>query len=677
MSKIIKILAGLIIVVIITFVVVISLIDVNQYRDDVVTIVEEKTGRQFNIGGDFNFALSLIPTVLIEDISFGNAEWGSEPDMLKVGQLEVEVSLLPLLSGTVKVNRLILNSPEILLETNEQGEGNWVLPLQSDEEPAEGPAELPGFAIDIISITDAKITYRDGRTGKVTNVTVDDITIDGGGLDDPIVLSMNASYNSIPVTLNGEIGAPEQLIDNENYPLRLTATISDAVFGIEGQVAKPLEARGLDLALSFQVQTTRSLSKLAESELPDIGPVEFSGRLADTETGYVLRPFTLNAGKSDLNGDITVSVSGDKPSLVADLHSDLLDLASFTGEEQAEQEKTGKDPAARVFPSDPLPLESLHSADVQISMDVKKIHTNAADLDNTRLIIKIENGIFSIDPLDTTLAGGTFKYALTLDGSNRETALLALNLDINNLQPGLLPDLQGKITDARTNVSLNARGRGGSVAEIMAGLNGKLLVQTGPGVYRSEKKKEEEGGILSKTFGLLKPKGEAEQGTQIECLVVNLDITDGISSIDRRIGLATDKIDVLGSGSLDFRSEELDIGVAPQAREGIGISANQLAELVRLKGTFANPTVGTDTKAAFKAGLSAGAAVATGGISLLAQGLFNKSTATSDPCNIALGKEPEQSAAAEEDKSTTEKTVDTVKDVGESIKDKLKGLFGR
>jgi hypothetical protein len=139
-------------------------------------------------------------------------------------------------------------------------------------------------------------------------------------------------------------------------------------------------------------------------------------------------------------------------------------------------------------------------------------------------------------------------------------------------------------------------------------------------------------------------------------------------------------MNVIGSGTINFKTEQLDLGVTPQAREGTGISAGQLAELVRLSGTFANPTIVPDTKAALKAGLSAGTAVATGGLSILAQGLFDRSTADDDPCATALGIKTAKSTVAEKappEKSTTDKAVDSVKEAGTAAKDKLKKLFGK
>ena len=675
MKKFLKISIAIIVVLIITIVIVINFIDVNQYKGDVITLVEENTGRNFTIDGDFKFALSLIPTVQVEGISFGNAAWGSKKDMLRVGRLEVQVSLLPLLSGHIQVNKLVLVAPEILLETNNSGTGNWVLtPGQTatanqDKTAAAGPAKLPNFSVNVIEITNAKITYRNGKTGKQSNLTIPDITVNGGGLGDPVALTMDAAYNTVPIKMTAKLGAPESLINNQQYPVQLTVNVNKATVKVDGVIDKPLQANGLKLKLAFNTDTLRSLSGIAESKLPDIGPVTFAGTLTDSASGYDLKSISFKLDKSDLTGNLSASLTGPRPALNGELSSKLLDIAALSGNTGAQQNTTGEKPKAKIFPADPLPLESLHAADANLKLHVGKIHTRAADLDDMNLGVQLHNGKLEINPLTAKLAGGTLQSTIILDGSNNKTATLDLKTDIKNLHPGLLPDLHGKITDASTSIRLRARGTGNSVAGIMAGLNGTLLLQSGKGIYKSKKNESDGNGILSKTYGLLNPEANADQGTKIECLVVNLDVKDGLSSFDRKIALATDKIDVLGSGTLNFKTEKMDVGAVPQAREGIGLSAKSLAELVRLRGTFANPKVAPDTKAALKAGLSAGAAVATGGLSLLAQGLLGNSKADSDPCATALGKTPER-------KTTTDKSGDTTRSLGDSLKDKLKGLFG-
>jgi hypothetical protein len=682
MGKIIKIFLGLIVLLVLIVVVIISTFDVNQYKDDIIELVENNTHRKFDISGDLDLALSLIPTVVVEGVSFGNADWGSRKDMMTMDRLELQVSLMPLLKRTLQVNRLILLSPHILLETNQEGKGNWALELNKPE-AAQPAVELPAFVVKQVVIDDAKITYRNGVTGKTTTVNLAEVNLAGSGYGDPVQLTVKASYNDTPVAIEGNIGSVKQLLENNNLPVSLSASLSNAALTVNGEVAQPMDAKGLDLTVSFQVDSLHSLSKLAGSELPEFGPIDFRGTLLDAGGGYAIKGMNLNAGPSELAGDVSINTAGERPELTARLSSKLIDVSGHAGAEEPEQ-KVQKDPNAKLFPATPLPLDGLRAADVDVSISAARIITDFAVMENTTLGLKLDDGKLTLTPFTATAAGGTLNSSITLDGSNGKTAALSARLNIKNLQPGLLPKLKDKVSGAHTDMDVRLNGSGGSVAEIMAGLNGKVLVKTGKGVLKSKDSDKESDSVMLKTFSNLRPQAqEEEQGTQIECYVMNLDIKDGIAAVDKNIALVTDKMNVTGSGIINFKNEQLDLGVTPEARKGLGINLGNLAELVRLKGTFANPQIGPDTKAALKAGLSAGAAVATGGISLLAQGLFSAATADADadPCATALGVKPAGKTAAETTQqpaqSTSSGPMEAVKDAGTKIKDTFKGLFGK
>ena len=136
-------------------------------------------------------------------------------------------------------------------------------------------------------------------------------------------------------------------------------------------------------------------------------------------------------------------------------------------------------------------------------------------------------------------------------------------------------------------------------------------------------------------------------------------------------------MNVYGGGTINLKTEALDIGIKPKAQEGVGLNLSQLAGLVRIGGTIANPAPKADTKAALSAGLSAGAAIASGGLSLLGEGALSGSSKDSgNPCDIALGIAPMKKAEKPTtEKSTVEKTTSTVKDAASAVGDKLKSLF--
>lgn len=656
-------------------------IDVNQYKADIVDIVKEKTGRDFVIEGDIGLALSLIPTFKVEGIRLGSAPWGSNPDMVKIGRFEAEVSLLPLLKGIFQVNRLSVINPEIFLETNKDGKGNWLLEGMAPPEETEASITLPAINVSEITISGAKFTYKDGQTGKTTVIGVDEITTHTRSFSDPTDLTIKASYNNIPINLSGTLGPLDVLAANKPYQVDLEGNIKTAKFGVSGKIEKPLDGKGIEITLSFEVASLPDLNELAETKLPAIGPLAFSAVMTQSDDVIQIKKIKLKIDQTDLAGNVTLKTGGQRPALSANLNSELVDLTPFAGEEQqAAQEKQKK---TKVFPRDKLPLEMLKTADADIRIKIKRLKSGETVLDNVDLTLKLQNGHLMIAPLTSQLAGGNIAVNLDLNASGK-TPTLKMNIRIKKLELGKLPQMQtedGAMQGGLTNVSIKVTGKGNSVAEIMASLNGNLLVEVGKGKIPNSKFDLAGADLLMETFNKLNPMAEKEEYSELECAVINFKIKDGIATTRKGIALQTNKMYIVGDGTINLKTEALDMAVKPHARQGIGIGVGTLASLMKIKGTLAQPKPAADISGAVKAVGSLGSSILDTGKSLFGGGKDDAQAAELNPCDIALGKTPPpppkkaaasttKTTTAEEDKNVVEKTVDKVKGV-------FKGLFGK
>ncbi|OUR64611.1 hypothetical protein A9Q79_04730 [Methylophaga sp. 42_25_T18] len=674
MGKVIKIIAGLFVVVMITVVVLVSTVDINQYKPELIKVVEEATGRKLQIGGELAFGLSLVPTVLVEDVKFSNASWGSKPEMLSLNKFEVEVALLPLLSGNIQVNRVILLDPEILLETNKKGLGNWVFAAKKSENKSESSdsesSSTLGIVVNEVHIENATITYNDGMTGQQTVLVIDEITAESDSVNDPLSLIMKVAYNAIPISVEGQLGSVNKLANNDVYPVDLAIEVADAKLEINGQIKKPMKGQGLDIGIQFTVDSLSSLSGLTGGDLPDFGPITLKAKLIDGAGAYSLKALEVKAGNTDLSGDVTVAVLAKQPAITVTLKSNLIDLAELVGdEEQAEAEKK-----QRLFSQEPLPLAALKSINANVSINAKQIKTSSLVLADTTVNVSLKDGNLSVKPLSTLVAGGKLAGNIALNAQGK-TATLSTTLNIAGLEPNQLTDLDDKLTGAKTDVNINVKGSGESVSQIMAGLNGKLLVKVGEGKITDSVMGALGADVLAETLSMLNPFSKSSDGSVLNCAVVNFDIKNGVATTDQGIAISTDQMNIIGSGTINLKTEALDIGIKPEAKEGLGISAGQLAALVRVSGTLANPKPTADATAVLSTGLSVGTAVATGGLSILAQGLLDRGTADADPCATALGQKPATTAKQAPEKTTTTKAVDAVKDAGSAVTDTLKGFF--
>ncbi len=332
MFKLIKYLViALVLIVIVVFGLIMT-VDVNQYKPEIIQLVKDTTKRDFEIKGDLKLAPSLIPTIKVSDVTFGNASWGEKKPMLSVGTFEAQVALMPLLKKDVQVKKLILIKPEILLETDSKGNGNWVIETgtKSKESSDTAPSALPTMNVSEILIKDANLTYKDGKTGKVTELVVEQIRAQSSGKNSPLNLAVKANLNEAPVEINGTLGSLDALLADKEFPVNITAMLDKASLSAEGKLAKPKSVKGLDLNIDFSVNKLSDLSRLAGSELADVGPIVVTGKLKDVKGGYSISGMTAKVLNYDVSGDVAISTAGKRPAITATLSTDILDLSEFT-----------------------------------------------------------------------------------------------------------------------------------------------------------------------------------------------------------------------------------------------------------------------------------------------------------------------------------------------------------
>ncbi|MCI0401591.1 MAG: AsmA family protein [Gammaproteobacteria bacterium] len=449
----------------------------------------------------------------------------------------------------------------------------------------------------------------------------------------------------------GPIGVRATLSDEEGVysvnDLKGTLKAGDADVAFEGSITNALQAKGVNLAVSVKATNLKGLAKLAGTELPDVGPLQVTAKVSDPKSGvYNVNDLKAKLAKSDLAGDVSAAEAGKRPNVTAHLTASLIDLTPFMGEDKGKAPKKEAKESDRVFPSDPLPLDGLRAVDLEVTLKADRIRTPNLVLDKANVAVKLQNGQLTVKPLTASVGGGTFAADLSLDAKGK-TALVSANIDAKQVDLGTLLK-ETKQADlmqgGKTNVTVRLKGNGDSVSAIMAGLNGNLLVNVGEARINNKEVDKVATGVYAATRGMINPFATTDQYTDLQCAVIRFDIKDGIAKTDKGIAAESAKLIVVGSGEVDLKTEQLHLGMHPDARKGIGVGS--LAKLVVIGGTLAHPKPEADPKELVTKGAEIGAAVATGGLSVLALGLFKSGSADEYPCATALGKAPAKAASS-------------------------------
>jgi AsmA family protein len=767
LKTILMVAVGGILVIIVAAVVALRSIDFNTYKSLVAGQVKAATGRDLRIGGNLALEIGFSPAVVVEDVSFGNASWGSRPEMLKVGRFEVEVALLPLIFRDIRVKRLVLVQADILLETDAKGNGNWALgdaapaPSRPAAKPGESKPGLAAVAVGKVRIEKGTLTFRDGKTKRVTTLALDRLDVQAQDATSPLTIDLAAAYQGRAFALAGTAGPLSELqAPSRPYPVKLSLKAGGATIEVDGTIAKPMEAAGLDLKVKGKGEEIAEVAKLAEKTVPALGPFSVSAQVTGSpealsisgieanvgKTGQVMVKATgavkdalnarginvavaveskdlkraakafgvemptvppLNAavrvrdaqgvyafddlkatvGKSNVAGSGALAIGGPRPRIRAQLASAQLDLPELlpsTGATQPDAARSKQTSAPsqdkRVFPANPLPLGDLKAADADLDLKVDRlVLPNKVSVEALVARVMLSNGRLEVRPLSTRIAGGTLGGAITLDGSAGKTAALAAVIDAKSIDLGDVLRQMGRselVTGAKTDVAMNLRGNGGSVREMMAGLNGDVVLVLGQGKIHRDFADWLGADLLTQIVEKVNPLRRTEPYSELKCGVIRFAARDGIASSDKGIAFETSKMTVVSSGTANLKSEAIDFTLRPEAREAGGIGAGELAKLLRVRGTLGEPKIGIDELEAAKAAVSIGGALSTGGLSSLAQTLAKKPTADPQPCETAKGRTPAPARTGSAPSAPAPAGQEAPKQ-GSGAEQLIRGLFGK
>ncbi len=456
-----------------------------------------------------------------------------------------------------------------------------------------------------------------------------------------------------------------------------------------GAVKDALNARGINVAVAVESKDLKPAAKAFGVEMPVVPPLSAAVRVRDAQGVYAFDDLKATLGKSNVAGSGALAIGGPRPKIKAQLASTQLDLSELvpsTGATQpdAARSKKAQTPSQdkRVFPADPLPLSGLKAADADLDLKVDRlVLPNKLSVEALVARVMLSNGRLEIQPVSTRIGGGGMNGNVTLDASTGKTANLAGKIDAKAMDLGQVLRQMGHaemVTGAKTDVSMNIRGSGGSVRELMAGLNGDALLVLGEGKIHTSFVEWLGADVLTQVVEKVNPFRKTDPYTELKCGVIRFAAKDGVASSDKGIAFETTKMTVVSSGTANLKTEAIDFSLRPEARQAGGIGAGELVKLLRVRGSLGEPKIGIDELETAKAAASIGGAVATGGLSSLAQTLAKKPTADPQPCETAKGKGPAPAAPAKSGRApSTAAPAQPPSKSGSPADQLLRGLFGK
>ena len=674
--------------------------DLNHYKSYVEEIADKQLGRKLAINGNAYLGLSLIPTLIVEDVELANAAWAAQPQMAKIERLEIKLSLMPLLHKQLVIDNVEVVKPEVYLETSAEGKNNWdfatkpvkSVPVRSvstfsliseaqalevdDKAATSANPVLPfleGIAAKNVSVSSGLVQYANAKTGKVMNIIINSFNLSAESMDDNITTNFDVDIDGQAVKGSAVLGSVNALLNGKDaYPFDVDVN----AYGIDLTAVGSARDLFADVSYAANINVYNPAGNM---QLPE---TTLKAQVEGTTQEVKAQIAVLNIVNNLIKGNVSANIAGQVPVVEAALQSDKINLESFNPQSNMAFEMPSLISTAEASPLVPdtaVPYDMLKEVNAKLDLQVGQLIINSGmSAQNVELKADLQNGLLKVNPLKLNFGGGEIDGQLEVNANTKTIQLdvLSSNILLQNLHKEFQvsgKDDFGIVSGGNTDIKMTLTAAGKTYRQLVQSLNGQVIaivnkseVQTGNITFFT-------GSFISQLLSVLPVEKKSQQKLNLDCAVVRADLGAGQAVFPKGIAMQSDLFNLGSSGSINLINDKIDFDVRPSSGKLINTNALQaLSSFVKIKGTLESPKISIDDKAALKSAVG----VALSGPAYLGTKLVDVDPA---PCYTALkgtvyqDKFPAPSATEQAVSNVYNDTSAAVDDSVKAVKQTVKG----
>lgn len=335
----------------------------------------------------------------------------------------------------------------------------------------------------------------------------------------------------------------------------------------------------------------------------------------------------LRIGDSEINGSLLYK-PGIVPEFDIELLSDSFELAAFLEEPVSVPDSEQPQSNGRLIPDIAVPFEAMKKLNATLRVRIGELRRGDLTLFDAYLNANLRGGRLDVHDAGFRGRSGTLVSHAKVDpaqGAGGVSAdIVAKDVNLGTTNWNLNPEMTWSAT-------INIDTAGNDLRTLLGNTDGVVFVDIRRA--RTDNTKRANllyGDLLGEIVGALMPTKETSSFTQYDCIITPAKIDNGIVTLEPNAFVQTDKLRVAAKSRINLGTEGLDVAIQTTPRRGVGISAGQLINpFIKITGTLAKPRLSIDEQGVIFKG---GAAVATGGLSLVATGLWDRIKRTDDAC---------------------------------------------
>ena len=638
-------------------------VDPNEHKSKIEALVQEQTGRTFQISGELNLSFFPWVGVKVGAMSLGNAPGFGEQAFVAIQNAEVHVEVMPLLQQEIKVSTITLNGLALNLAKNAEGKDNWSDIGQSsddpttdtispsDDEPTQSSSALTAVSLGGLHISNANIHYVDASTNaehRIQNLSLSTGPLTLGQAFDltlELVVSSNQpqieSHIQLVSRINADIaqqrfelsnvqldilttgeGLPSQgakLSATTDITLDLAAQTLDMprlALNIADQLHATLSAKGsniidtpefngaLDIAQfnPKQLLTTFGQPEPDTHHKPALTAASLALSFAATPDSAQLKDMTMKLDESTVTSTLGVKNFA-QPALDFQLHIDRFNVDNYLPTPTESESSTDTTPTSS---SEPLDLTPLRELNLKGQINIDHLVASNLKVNDIAVTINAKDGLINIHPLKANLYDGKYNGNVRLNAQG-DTLKTSLDETLNGIQAGpLLQDfMENDLIEGQGDVSIKLTALGSDGDSIMQSADGLVKLAFTDGAINGYNI----GQILRDAKARLKGEklsSDEEIKTDFAEMSASFQLKDGVAK-NNDLSVKSPLLRASGEGEVFYVKQALDyVATVTIVGTSKGQGGKELDDLkglpldIHIKGPFTEPDIDVDLAKALK-----------------------------------------------------------------------------
>ncbi len=391
-----------------------------------------------------------------------------------------------------------------------------------------------------------------------------------------------------------------------------------------------------EFSFTGEIPSLARLGRIDGRRFRDQG-IKWDANIVGGGGALTVEDFDLTLGESDVNGFIRYT-KGDVPKLEIDVDSESILFGSLFEEDEFAYDAEPEFDDGRLIPDMAVPFDTLKKLNATVDLDIGSFIRGNLHVRNIDLVVELQDGVIDVRNASFDGRSGWLKARAKLDpagGAGKASLELvarnfALGLSELNLDAAMTGDLDIKLESS------------GVDSRTLAGnLNGVVFVDARGGqITNSRALQAIYGDMLTEILSTINPFYKSDPKTKFNCIVAPIAVVDGSLSSVPNSFMSTDKLRLTFKSTINLKTEKIDMNARSTPQKGLTISGGELFNpYIKIVGTLASPRLAIDEAGVL---ISGGAAVATGGLSVLAKATWDRVSRSRDPCNDTAKKGREE-----------------------------------